>query len=192
MTAILSPEDELIRLRARLAERERELAGVREMAHDTEAAAASRLRAAKAEIAALQQALADALAPDAFDVTERMDAAAESAVAAPDPVPMRTVPRRPWSRAALLPAWRAMRPVARPALWRLRSFFTAEAMRELAALRAQQDQARELLERAMQSRTAPPPVAPTPASQPTYGAGLGDTPAERWLLTLVLEGGQPA
>lgn len=190
MTAALSPEDEVIRLRARLAERERDLTAVREMAHAAEAAMMSRLHAAKAEIASLQQALADALAPAAFGEAETGDLAAESP-APPEPAPVRlAVPRRSWPRAALLPAWRAMRPVARPALWRLRTFFTAEAMRELAALRAQHDQTRELLERAVEGRAAP--ASPAPGSPAQYGLGFGDTPAERWLLTLVIEGGQPA
>jgi hypothetical protein len=152
----------------------------------------------------------------------------------PSPVPFlprampATLPRRSLRRVVALPVWRLFRPVARPMLWRVRSFLTADAVRELAALRAahetlqgaardtvrelaalraaheaQHEATRDAVRAALQeavSRAAPPPMAcveapcRTSRDGPSHGLGLGDTAAERWLLTVALEAtaAQPA
>ena len=119
--------------------------------------------------------------------------------------------RRPLRRAVALPIWRLVRPFARPLIWRARTFLTAETTREIAAVRASQDAlgaaqdtiheatraaienaARKVVEEAL-DRVAPPPPAPPPSPPkvvnygPSHGIGLGDTAAERWLLTAALE-----
>ncbi len=89
-------------------------------------------------------------------------------------------------------AWRLARPVLHPTLWRLRSFFTASTERELVALRDAQDALRDA-QNAFLARLdrptidlPPPPRPPLPAPSP--GLAMGDTPAERWLVTLLLLG----
>lgn len=201
-------DDDLILLRSRLAERERELAAVREAAADAAEAAAWRLEAARQEAAALRCALeeAHALASDEPESEPVAEILAEVTTAATMPSPAPSLPiaaprRRSLRRVMALPVWRLVRPVARPALWRVRNFFAADTLRELAALRAAQDAmqeaARDAVRDAVQEalgRIALPPAAgaeaPCQASGPSHGLGLGDTAAERWLLTVALECGR--
>ena len=119
--------------------------------------------------------------------------------------------RRSLRRAVALPIWLLVRPFARPLVWRARTFLMAETVQEITAVRVAQDAmraaqdtihevtrsaiedaARKIVEEAL-DRVAPPPPAPSPAPPrvvshgPSYGLGLGDTAAERWLLTAALE-----
>ncbi len=212
-------DDDLIRLRGRLAERERELAAVREAAADAAEAASWRLEAAQQEAAALRGALDEARALANDEPEPAAEGPAE--IVAVKAVPLPSAPSRPVSplpavapgprrrslrRVVVLPVWRLVRPVARPVLWRARSFLTADALRELTTLRAAQDAmqevTRETVREAVQealSRAALPSKgraddAPCRASGPSHGLGLGDTAAERWLLTVALEAtaAQPA
>ncbi|MBV9747310.1 MAG: hypothetical protein JO157_00700 [Acetobacteraceae bacterium] len=207
-------DNDLILLRSRLAERERELAAVREAAADAAEAAAWRLEAAHQEAAALRCALDEAgtlgaaVEPEPEQVAEiaaAITVAATTPLPPAPPLPIAPPRRRSLRRVMALPVWRFVRPVARPALWRARSFLAADTLRELAALRAAQDAMQEATRDAIRgavqealSRIAPPSNAcaepPCPALGPSHGLGLGDTAAERWLLTVVLEvtAAQPA
>ncbi len=182
-------DDDLILLRGRLAQRERELAALREAAADAAEAAAWRLEAAQQEAAALRSALDEARAlasdeaePAAVGPLETVAAAAVPLSPAPSlavsqfPAAIPGTQRRSLRRVMALPVWRLVRPVARPALWRVRSFFAADTLRELAALRAAQgamqeaarDAVREALQEAL-SRVASPSAAGMEASCRTSG-----------------------
>ena len=209
-------DDDFILLRGRLAERERDLAAVREAAADAAEAAARRLSAAQQEAVALRRALDEARAlaiaepePEVEMLTEMVVAEAVTPSTPPlsvSPLPetmTATSRRRSLRRVMALPVWRLIRPVARPLLWRARSFLTADAVRELAALRAAHEAmqeasrgaVRDAVQEALSGTASPsmayaeeaPQRAPRRGSGPSYGLGLGDTAAERWLLTVALE-----
>ena len=208
-------DDDLIFLRGRIADRERELAAVHEAAADAAEAAAWRLQAAQREAAALRRALDEAhalanAAPEA--ATEELAAVMVVDAAPPPPAPSFPAPslpvavrgrsRRSLRRVVALPVWRLVRPVARPMLWRARSFLAADALRELATLRAAQeamqeatrDAVREAVQEALSAAALPSrrdmEEAPCRISSPSHGLGLGDTAAERWLVTVALEYGR--
>jgi len=204
---LLSDSDEAALLRIQLAEQAREMAELREAGSDAAEAAALRLRAARQEVAALRRALdeaqARAAAPAAREVVlDPPQAVSMAAKPVSIQVPPATSPRRAVRDGVAHPIWRLVRPVVRPLLWRARAFFTADALSGLAELRA----AQEALQQAMRDASAAAldersPVPPVPAAAaprraynapPGEGLGLGDTAAERWLLTLALEQGDAA
>lgn len=209
---LLSGPDEITHLRIRLAEQEREMAALREAASDAAEAAAARLRAARQDTAALQRALDEAQAGIARPAEAEPDwpAAAPLEVQEAHSVPLPAValqpaPRRGLGRAAVRPIWRLIRPIARPVLWRARSFLMADTVRELTGLRDSYQQMQQSMDDAVREaaaeETRPVPVpAPMPVAAwaphraaydvPGHGLGLGDTAAERWLLTVALEGAQ--
>ena len=212
-------DDDVFLLRRRLSERERELATVREAATDAAEAAALRIRAAQQEAAALRCALDEALAltiTEPESIGEMLTEMVVANAAPPSPSPAVSVPassapvvlvgapatasRRSLRRVVALPVWRLIRPVARPMLWRARSFLAADSVREMAALRAaheaMQDASREAIRDAVQdalSRAIQPPgtarveEATRRPAGPSHGLGFGDTAAERWLLTAALD-----
>lgn len=195
--SLSSLDDDTALLRVRLAERERELSALREAATDAAEAAAGRLRAAREEAVALRTALEEALVPTPAE--SLVEAPAEVPVA--EVVPLATIPAAPVHRSLrrtlALPLWRLVRPVARPVLWRARTFFMADAVRELAVLRASQEAMQQAVREAVQEAlgcAASPPACTgeTLRGGPSHGLGLGDTAAERWLLTVALESSQPA
>jgi hypothetical protein len=116
-------------------------------------------------------------------------------LAAPSAPSPHWAPRRMLRRAAAVSIWRLLRPIARPLLWRARTFFMADALRELAELGgAQQAMLEAMLEAQVERRSGDTasPAAPCRVGHgaPGEGLGLGDTAAERWLLTVALESAQ--
>lgn len=200
---LLSVPDETAPLRVRLAEQERELAALREAASDAAETAAARLRAARQDAAALRRALDETM--QALAARPEADEAAQPEVqeAASVPLPALAPPSAPQQhslrRAAALPIWRLIRPIARPLLWRTRNFLMAGAVHELAELRATQQRMQRAMPGAAReaAEEARPGLALTAAlprraahDVPGHGLGLGDTAAERWLLTVALDGAQ--
>ena len=186
------PASDLIAARARLADARAELAHLREQAADAAERAATRLAAATREINRLKQALAEATAPPAFlpdpepPTPEPLPPVADLA---PAPIPL--PPVRNWRRTAALPAWRLIRPIARPLLWRTRTFMNADAVRDIAALREAHNSLVAALDHPVPQAVASPPPPPPPPI-PSPGLAMGDTAAERWLLTsLLLAPGHP-